>query len=292
MITTPDYVVVGHCALDRQADGSYLPGGTALYSALTAARFGMHVGVLTAGKPDALRAALAPYADAFALHIVPMDTTTIFENVPTPQGRVQTLLGWAGPILPDALPAAWRAPAVLHLGPIADELPPAAWADALEDVPWPVTTPQGWLRRWNALPSPVRHVPLALPAALLDQLRALVISNEELPVAEGAVRAVAAHGLGAITFGPGGADIARGDVTTRVPSFPVAPVDETGAGDVFAAAWFVHLARGDDAISAARIACAAAALSLTGRGPAAIPTRAAVDALMVAPSGVRQSNEQ
>ena len=149
--------------------------------------------MLTAGDPAALAAALAPFRDAFAIHILPTPATTIFENIPTPQGRKQTLHGWAGPILPDALPAAWRRATILHLGPIADELPPDAWAEALgtTDARLTLATPQGWLRRWGTLPSPVRHEPLALPDALLDRLGAMVISVEERDVAEAAVRRVA-----------------------------------------------------------------------------------------------------
>jgi sugar/nucleoside kinase (ribokinase family) len=279
---TPEYVVVGHCALDVQPDGSFLPGGTVLYGALTAARMGMRAAMLTAGDPAALTPALAPFRDAFAIHILPTPTTTIFENTPTPQGRKQTLHGWAGAILPDALPAAWRNAAILHLGPIANELPPDAWAEALgtTDARLTLATPQGWLRRWGTLPSPVRHEPLALPDALLDRLGAMVISVEERDVAEAAVRRVAIGGLGAITDGPDGVDILRGGTTTHVPTFAVTVRDETGAGDVFAAAWAVQIARGESPEAAARVACAAASLSITAPGPRGIPTGAEIAALL------------
>ncbi len=280
---TPEYVVVGHCALDVQPDGSFLPGGTALYSALTAARMGMRVGILTAGDPTAIAAALAPFDTSFAIHIVPATATTTFENIPTPAGRKQTLHAWAGPILPDALPTAWRRATVLHLGPIADELPPDAWAEALgadREGAWTIATPQGWLRRWGTLPSPIRQETLRLPHRLLDRLSAMIISVEERDAAEAAVRRVARHGLGAITDGPLGVDILRRDATVRVPTFPVPMRDETGAGDVFAAAWAVGLARGEHPEIAARVACAAASLSITAPGPHGIPTTAAIDALL------------
>lgn len=280
---TPEYVVVGHCALDMQPDGSFLPGGTVLYSALTAARMGMRAGILTAGDPVALAAALAPFGESFDIHILPTATTTTFENIPTPAGRKQTLHGWAGPIPPDALPEAWRRATVLHLGPIADELSPDVWADAIASDwagAWTIATPQGWLRRWGPLPSPVRHDTLALPDRLLDRLRAMVISVEERDVAEVAVRRVARHGLGAITYGPLGVDILQGNATTRVPTFPIAVRDETGAGDVFAAAWAVGLARGERPDVAARVACAAASLSIAAPGPNGIPTAEAIDALL------------
>jgi sugar/nucleoside kinase (ribokinase family) len=279
---TPEYVVVGHCALDMQPDGSFLPGGTALYGALTAARMGLRAAMLTAGDPAALAPALAPFRGAFAIHILPTPATTIFENIPTPQGRRQTLHGWAGSILPDALPAAWQRAAILHLGPIANELPPDTWAEALgtTDARLTLATPQGWLRRWDALPSPVRHEPLALPDALLDRLGAMVISVEERDVAEAAVRRVAIRGLGAITDGPDGVDILRGGTTTHVPTFAVTVQDETGAGDVFAAAWAVQIARGESPEAAARVACAAASLSITAPGPRGIPTGAEIAALL------------
>ena len=283
---SPDYVVVGHCALDRQPDGSYLPGGTVLYGALTAARLGMRAAILTAGDVDALTRALAPYAGDFALQILPRAQTTIFENIPTPQGRKQRLHGWAGPIFPADLPAAWRDAPILHLGPLADELPPAMWAAPLTrgTTPWLVATPQGWLRRWGDLPSPVRHVPLALPDALLDRLRAIVISTEERDVAEAAVRRVAARGDGAITTGAGGVDLLHAGAVMHVDSFPTPVRDETGAGDVFAAAWFVRMAGGDTPQVAARVACAAAALSITAPGPTGIPTADAI-ARLIAASG-------
>ncbi len=280
---TPDYVVVGHCALDVQPDGSFLPGGTVLYSALTAARMGMRVGILTAGDPGAVSAALAPFDASFAIHILPAATTTTFENIPTPAGRKQTLHAWAGQIPPNALPHAWRRATILHLGPIANELPANEWAEALgadREGKWTVATPQGWLRRWGTLPSPVRHDTLTLPHRLLDRLSAMIISVEERDVAEGAVRRVARHGLGAVTYGPLGVDILEGDATTRVPTFPVGVRDETGAGDVFAAAWAVQLARGARPDVAARVGCAAASLSITAPGPHGIPTTAEIDALL------------
>jgi len=280
----PEYVVVGHCALDLQPDGSFLPGGTVLYSALTAARMGMRAGILTAGDPAVLRPALAPYAQEFAIHILPAPDTTTFENIPTPAGRRQMLHGWAGVITPEALPAQWRAAPVLHLGPIAQELPPEEWAAALDpgDGQLTIATPQGWLRRWGPLPSPVHHEELALPDALLDRLGAMVISIEERDVAEDAVRRVAERGLGAITRGPQGVDILRGAETFHVPTFDVPARDETGAGDVFAAAWAVQRARGDSPTVAARVGCAAASLSITASGPRGIPTTAEIAALVAA----------
>jgi sugar/nucleoside kinase (ribokinase family) len=61
---------------------------------------------------------------------------------------------------------------------------------------------------------------------------------------------------------------------TVVPGFPVAAVDSNGAGDTHTGAFIAALAAGDDAAGAARRANAAAALSVTRRGPATAPTSA------------------
>ena len=59
-----------------------------------------------------------------------------------------------------------------------------------------------------------------------------------------------------------------------VPGFPVAVVDSNGAGDTHTGAFIAALATGADAVEAARRANAAAALSVTRRGPATGPARA------------------
>jgi 2-dehydro-3-deoxygluconokinase len=67
----------------------------------------------------------------------------------------------------------------------------------------------------------------------------------------------------------------------RLPGRQVAAVDATGAGDTFAGAFLARHIAGDDAITAARYANAAAALSTTGYGAVApIPRRATVEAFM------------
>jgi sugar/nucleoside kinase (ribokinase family) len=59
-----------------------------------------------------------------------------------------------------------------------------------------------------------------------------------------------------------------------IPGFPVTVVDSNGAGDTHTGAFIAALAAGEDAVEAARWANAAAALSVTRRGPATGPTAA------------------
>jgi sugar/nucleoside kinase (ribokinase family) len=60
----------------------------------------------------------------------------------------------------------------------------------------------------------------------------------------------------------------------HVPGFRVEVVDTNGAGDAHTGTFIAALARGADALDAARTANAAAALSVTRRGPATAPSAA------------------
>jgi sugar/nucleoside kinase (ribokinase family) len=78
-----------------------------------------------------------------------------------------------------------------------------------------------------------------------------------------------------VRTGPGGCLIGRPDAAvTHVPGFPVDAVDTNGAGDTHTGAFIAALAAGVAETEAARSANAAAALSVTRRGPATAPTRA------------------
>ena len=78
-----------------------------------------------------------------------------------------------------------------------------------------------------------------------------------------------------VRIGPGGCLIGRPDApVAHVPGFPVDAVDTNGAGDTHTGAFIAALAAGAAETEAARSANAAAALSVTRRGPATAPTRA------------------
>jgi sugar/nucleoside kinase (ribokinase family) len=65
-----------------------------------------------------------------------------------------------------------------------------------------------------------------------------------------------------------------GPAPLLVPGFRVPVVDTNGAGDIHTGTFIAVLARGADAREAARTANAAAAISVTRRGPAAAPSEA------------------
>jgi ribokinase len=136
----------------------------------------------------------------------------------------------------------------------------------------------GGLRVLNAAPA------LPLPEALTGRLDVLVVNQHEAlsvldrapPTLDDAVAALLERVPEVVvTLGPDGALVARrGAGTTHVPPVPARTVvDTTGAGDVFCGAYAASRAGGQDGLSAARLGCAAASLSVERRGAArAAPT--------------------
>lgn len=282
----PHYLVVGHIVADVQADGSAVLGGTALYSALTAARLGWRVGVLTRGAygvtVDGVEVpSLDTYADELSIITQEADGPTLFVNEYAAGRRTQTVRRWAGPIDLRGLPPHWRGARVVHLGPVAQEID-LRQVGALTPG-FLGATPQGWMRDWprGGGGGRVTLGHLRLPAEVLGRLDAVVVSDEEIHLAREVVERVGAHRLGVVTLGESGARVVYGGQRAELPGFPVRTADLTGAGDVFAAAFFVRASdRAASAVTAARFANAVAALSLRGVGPASVPTLAAVETLL------------
>lgn len=282
---SPEYLVIGHIAADLQPDGSVLLGGTALYSALAAARLGWRVGVLTRGVfGQEVRGVKVPSLDKFSneLSIICQDAdeTTTFINEYHGDQRVQTLPHWAGPIDLNGIPPHWRRAKVIHLGPIADEIDPRQVSSL--QAGFLGATLQGWMRQWpRKTGGRVTHIPLRLPPSMISQLDCVVVSVDELPYTRDVVEQVGSHRLAAITYAENGARINYGEHQIESPAFPIDVKDPTGAGDVFAAAFFIKASdRTVSAKTAGRFANAVAALSLRIPGPGGAPTLAEVQALL------------
>lgn len=266
------YLAVGHVTIDLLG-GEAQPGGTALYAALQAARLGLEATIVTRGEPAQLREMLSPFAPEVELIVQPADETTTFETEGSALSRRQRLRAWAGPIDARALPAA----EILHLAPVAAEVPaavPGAW-------PFVGVTPQGFARRWDGIGAHVTarraNARLALAAGRCDAV--VVSSIERDSCAELVDAALAAGAVAAVTAGAEATELLASAGAQTVPVEPVPdPVDDLGAGDVYAAVLFVALARGARPADAARSAAAAASLRMAGAGPAAVATRAAIEA--------------
>jgi 1D-myo-inositol 3-kinase len=265
----PDFVVVGHVAVDVQPDGSYRLGGTVTYAALLAARLGLRVGIVTSGterEGEALALAIP------GARIVRMDapTATIFENIYEGDRRTQYLRGRARALRAEDVPEAWRVAPIALLGPIAAEVDPSVAVRLDVGRPGAIraTTPQGWLRAWDAT-GRVSPTAWARAGAILPHLSALVCSVEDGVLASWAARLRYL----VVTDGPRGARLwVGGGSPIDVPAYRVPDVDPTGAGDVFAAAFLIALWRGEPALEAVRFAHAAAAFVVATPGASGMPT--------------------
>jgi hypothetical protein len=269
-----DYTTIGHVTVDVLPDGSRRAGGSAFYAALQAARLGLRARVLTRGVEGEIEALLAPFRGELELEVLAAPSTTTLLTSGAGSAREQRVAAWAG-VLPAGLELDTH---ILHLAPVARETP-TAWKGRAGFVG---LTPQGLARSWGEGPSPLIHLsaPEDQQLELAARCDALVLSEAERAACAGLLAAARAAGAtvaitaGAATktlLGPDGEEL-------RLDPLPVRALrDDLGAGDVFAAAFFVGLHEGRPALEAARFASAAAALRLEGEGPGAIADRAAIE---------------
>jgi sugar/nucleoside kinase (ribokinase family) len=284
---TPEYLVVGHICADLLPDGTSVLGGTALYSALTAARLGWRVGVLTRGRYGTTVGgvpvpSLDQFGDEISIVIQDAESPTMFVNEYQAGRRAQQMPKWAGEIDLRGLPPHWRNAKIIHLGPIAQEIDPRQTGGLTPGFLG--VTPQGWMRNWpRETGGRVSLHGLRLPGELLGRIDAIVVSDEEISMVREEVERVGGRRLGVITMGEDGSRIIFGGKTSDLPGYRVPTVDLTGAGDVFAAAFFIRATdRTASAITAGRFANAVAALSLRGVGTDGVPTKKEVEAFLKA----------
>ena len=294
--TSFDYVTVGHVTVDViAADGSRRPGGGAFYSALQAARLGLRTLILTQGTAPEIEVLLEPYRGELELRVLPAPATTTLRTSWSGTQRSQRMLAWAGPIAATVAVADTR---ILHLAPVARETP-ATWRGHADFVG---LTPQGLARAWHRAGrardragrvrdqageagSEIVSAPLpsdrgSLEALLPRGCSAVVISEQERAACAPLLDAAMAQGaVIAITAGPGATTVRTpGGESTRIQTPPVAsPREDLGAGDVFAAAFFVALHEGLAPERAAAFANAAASIRIEGIGADSIGDRGAIE---------------
>lgn len=116
----------------------------------------------------------------------------------------------------------------------------------------------------------------------------LLVPGRDLAEAA-AVIATRCRGGAVVRDGADGCWVADGEGVAHVSGFRVEAVDTNGAGDAHDGVLVAALSRGASLRSAARRANAAAALAVTGRGPATAPTGEEIDALLQLPPPVAVS---
>lgn len=269
---TVDYLIIGHVTQDLLPDGVRF-GGTALYTALTAQRLGWQVGLVTC-LPLSLE--LDAALPGVHLHCIDSERATTFENHYQGDDRRQQLHHVAPALTLAHVPEAWRRAPVVHLAPVAREVDPALAAHFPHSLL--CATPQGWLRGWDEQ-GQVHYRPLENPRRQLQALDLMVFSVEDVNHDPAAMRAlIRAVPIAVVTQAARGAVLYNQDGARPIPARPAQVVDPTGAGDVFAAAFFTRLYECRDPLEAAAFANVVASLSIEKPGASGIPTHAEVDA--------------
>lgn len=260
-----DYLVIGHVAHDLTPDGPRL-GGTVAYSALTARALGLRVGVVTAaGRETSLEALNGIQVLSSA---APQSTT--FENIYTENGRVQYLRAQAPRLDFASIPEAWRQASIIHVGPIANEIDsvlPKDFSPTLFGV-----TPQGWMRQ-RAEDGLISRSAWQNAESVLQKAGAVVMSREDVNGDDELIEHMAHQTrILVVTEANDGCVLHWHGDRRRFRAPEVHEVDATGAGDVFAAAFFFRLFKTRDPWEAARFATLIASRSVTRVGLAGIPT--------------------
>ena len=265
-----DYLLIGHVAVDITPAGNQL-GGTVSYAALTAKAMGLRVGIVTSAGADALLHLL----NGIQIFNIPTERSTVFENVYTEQGRKQTLHHQAALIKFEDVPQIWRDAPIVHLAPIAQEVD-MAMADKFPSS-WVGVTPQGWMRAWDEKGS-VFAKAWENSEQVLGQVGGVVMSLEDINRDLELVEWMAHHArLLCLTEGEQGAVLHWHGDRRRFRPPSVEEVDATGAGDIFAAAFFARHFQTRDPWEAARFATNLAAYSVTRGGLEGIPTPAEIE---------------
>jgi sugar/nucleoside kinase (ribokinase family) len=269
-----DYLVIGHVARDLTPQGLLL-GGTAAYSALTARAFGLRVGIVTAAGSDV---SLAPL-NGVPVHSAKSQTSTTYENIYTEHGRIQYLRAQASRIDLNDVPQVWRTASIIHIGPIANEVDailPKGFSPSLLGL-----TPQGWMRQWdsNGLISTCNWFG---SEAALPHAGAVVLSREDVNGDDVLIEHMAQQTkILVVTEGAAGAVLYWNGDRRRFHAPAVNEVDATGAGDIFATAFFIRLLNTRDPWEATRFATLIASHSVSRIGLNGIPTPLEIEQSMM-----------
>lgn len=266
------FLAIGHTARDEFPDGRWRLGGGALYGAATAAKLGARVTLVTRIGPTE-REALDTLCQelGITLRALPSDVTTTFAFTYDAAGhRTLRLRAKAAPITRADVGRAVGTPKAVLLASIAGELDDSLFA------PWSgakrVLAAQGLLRSFGA-DGTVIATPWTEYARLLPKVDAVVVSEED--------RAEDSAWLPfttvVVTKAERGSELHARGRTEQVPAFAVAEViDQTGAGDAFAASLALGLAEGLPMLEAATFASAAASFAVEGLGMSRLADRTRV----------------
>lgn len=278
MQTHHTYLLVGHVTKDLLPDNNFTTGGTVTYASVVVKNLGWTPIIVTIAAAD-----FRPpdYLADVDWRILPSPDTLTFRNVYTPRGsRIQTIGPVARPLNPEDIPLDCRQAPLVHLCPLSPLM-----ATTIADIfsaSLLVATPQGWMRQWNEQ-GIVSRGQWQSAAEILPKLQAAVISLEDIEgdwsIADQWATQIETL---VVTLGEKGAAILHGGQKVVIPPRPAWPVDPTGAGDIFAAAFFIRFYETGNLGQSVYFANVTASLAIERPGgPPSAPQRTEVEAYIV-----------
>jgi sugar/nucleoside kinase (ribokinase family) len=269
-----DYLAIGHLTMDTIDGRPEILGGSVIYAAMTAQQLGARVGIYTSAAEAIDVAAVVHGA---SVQTIPAQySTTIRIQYDAYGRRRQVIARRAEKLTVTQLPDAWRSARLIHFAPECDEID----LDLLDSFPnsFVAVTPQGWLRQLdeegNISP---RH--WAEATRVLARANAVVISEEDVSSPEILEQWANNAAIFVVTRAKKGCDVCTTSASGRYHSAAFeskAEVDPTGAGDVFAAAYFWWLVQGGGAFEGADWANCVASFAVEQHGCSGIPALEAV----------------
>ena len=265
-----DYLVIGHLTKDL-LNASERLGGTVTFSSLTADALGLSAGIITACANDIDFSAL----DHLWICNKSSENTTTFRNLSDGISRLQYLYQVAEPITELDVPKFGISPKIVHLGPVAGEVDP----NILSKFPQSMKclTPQGWFRARNEEDRVVLRLWNEFES-VLPQADAAVISLEDVQKDEEMIaKMAAAISVFVVTENFKGARVYWHNDVRYFNAPEVKYVDDTGAGDIFSAAFFYRYYFTKDPWEAGRFAVRLASWSVTRKYLDSIPTQIEIE---------------
>lgn len=260
-----DYLLVGHITQDLVNSGARI-GGTVTYSGLTARALGLSVGIVTSCRPD------MDFSAYEGIQIVnnAAEQNTTFRNIRSEYGRQQYLYHKANLLNASHIPDLWKDAPIIHLGPVANEVDPSMINLFINKFVF--LTPQGWLRDTDS-DKRVLPVPWNLTPELTAKASAIVISTEDVQGDEGQIVELASLcPLLVVTENKYGARVYWNGDVRHFAAPEVTLIEDTGAGDIFAAAFFARLAKTNDPWESTQFAVKLSAASVMRKYLDSIPS--------------------
>lgn len=266
----PDFLCIGFFCHDL-IEKEYLLGGTASYSSLIAKSLGKNAAVLTSVGED------FKFWEWFNTHQIIVKnkeapSTTVFENIYINETRTQFLHKRASNLGLNDLPKAWKETKIVQFSPIADEVDFAlleVFSNSLKGA-----TIQGWIRAWD---KEGKVFPKAMNWEILKKLDVVIMSDADIRGFEAFLPMMIENiDVLVMTKGREGAVVFSQSKKHYFPAFPIAEVDPTGAGDIFATSFLIKYEETGDIKMAAAYANVVASLVVEQRG-VQIPTRLSIE---------------